>query len=399
MSLAPPEVMATWPAPNYVNPSTMVPATLGSLLAGMVLMLMFVAARLYIRLNLAKGFGMDDYCIMVGVLAIIGTTVLATIHWKYGAGYHVWDFKMEWYGGYQKISLAATTLFNVNVTFPKLSLCFTYLRIFPSKANRMFCYLMIAFLLGFMISMSLVTIFQCLPVQSFWDLSVPPTVCINRSGFSIAAGALNSATDFLIYWWPSRALWKIQQPLKTRLGLVFVFSVGSLISIVGVLRAWYIHLIFIPPKVFDLFYEGNVIWILGGIEWNLGMIFSCFHGIKPILAKVFPRIFGTTQGSSAAAGYSGGRSKKFSNRSSVKKSFQTLPTESITDLGGSQSKSQIHAMKSFDSASDDMGGIELPSRAVKYTREITVQSNPRDEDERHLVHSGPKYRRGQWDIV
>jgi hypothetical protein len=38
---------------------------------------------------------------------------------------------------------------------------------------------------------------------------------------------LNSTSDFLIFLWPIRTLWTVRVPLKQRLGLVFIFSVGS----------------------------------------------------------------------------------------------------------------------------------------------------------------------------
>ena len=52
--------------------------------------------------------------------------------------------------------------------------------------------------------------------------------CINTQAFSVAAAALNSATDFLVFWWPVSALWRIQLPRRQRLGLVFVFAIGSM---------------------------------------------------------------------------------------------------------------------------------------------------------------------------
>ena len=37
---------------------------------------------------------------------------------------------------------------------------------------------------------------------------------------------------------------------------------------------------------------GAVLWIISGVETNVGIIFSCMHAARPILSKLFPDFFG-----------------------------------------------------------------------------------------------------------
>jgi hypothetical protein len=60
-------------------------------------------------------------------------------------------------------------MFTVAVVLPKISVCFTYLLLFPSKGNIAFCWTMIVGLTCYAISTVLVTIFQCRYVSSTSD--------------------------------------------------------------------------------------------------------------------------------------------------------------------------------------------------------------------------------------
>jgi hypothetical protein len=104
----------------------------------------------------------------------VASTVLAIITTKYGAGYYIWDVKPEWVPVYRKvrprhavlpltsqIGVAGVSMFTVAVVLPKISVCFTYLLLFPAKRNTIFCWSMIVGLSCYAISTVLVTILQC----------------------------------------------------------------------------------------------------------------------------------------------------------------------------------------------------------------------------------------------
>jgi hypothetical protein len=108
----------------------------------------------------------------------VGSVVLAIVSTRYGLGYLVWDIKPEWGPSFRKacrdrvhpcslltcfhqMIVAGSVLFTVNIAMPKISICFTYLYLFPLPRNIAFCYIMITFLSCWWISTVLVTIFQC----------------------------------------------------------------------------------------------------------------------------------------------------------------------------------------------------------------------------------------------
>ena len=53
-------------------------------------------------------------------------------------------------------------MFGPTAALTKISICLTYLRLFPSKFNRWFNYIMIAVLVCFAISTTVPTLVQCM---------------------------------------------------------------------------------------------------------------------------------------------------------------------------------------------------------------------------------------------
>ncbi|QDS69634.1 hypothetical protein FKW77_009012 [Venturia effusa] len=104
----------------------------------------------------------------------------------------------------------------------------------------------------------------------------------------------------------SRTLWAVRLPMQQKIGLVFVFSVGVIVCITGVVRLWYLTYYF---KHYDLFYNGAICFILAGLETNLAMICGSLPGCKPLLARFCPTIFGTQH--HAASDYANLRYSKF----------------------------------------------------------------------------------------
>lgn len=70
MSEPTPSEVAAWPAPNYIDPETRVTVLIATLATGLALMLPFIFGRIYIRLKLRRGFGVDDWIIFVAAVRL-----------------------------------------------------------------------------------------------------------------------------------------------------------------------------------------------------------------------------------------------------------------------------------------------------------------------------------------
>jgi hypothetical protein len=153
----------------------------------------------------------------------------------------------------------ADLLFPTACSLTKISLCLTYYRLFPGRMDKMFCWALSIFVILYTVACFFLSLFQCTPIKGYWDPSVEQK-CINMRATLVSIAALNSLSDFLVYlvsrrdlsWksgadvykYPMKPLWSLRLPVKQRLGLIFLFSVGLLVCIVGVLRMYYLEMFF-----------------------------------------------------------------------------------------------------------------------------------------------------------
>jgi hypothetical protein len=67
----------------------------------------------------------------------------------------------------------------------------------------------------------------CTPREKIWN----PTIeghCINVPACMTAGGALNVLSDIIVFIIPLTGVWKLQLPLKKKMGVALVFAVGIL---------------------------------------------------------------------------------------------------------------------------------------------------------------------------
>ena len=63
--------------------------------------------------------------------------------------------------------------YNLGLTFTKSAILLLYLRIFSFRTTRVLCYIVMAVVIMYGIQAILTGIFTCIPVQAFWDKSIP----------------------------------------------------------------------------------------------------------------------------------------------------------------------------------------------------------------------------------
>ena len=143
-----------------------------------------------------------------------------------GIGRHLYDVRLTWVDKIGKITLVTQVLFAPTTALTKISICLTYLRLFPSKVNKWFNYFSMVFLVMWGIACPLVMGFQCWPISDQWNIVKVHKNCIDIQAFFISAAAINAGTDCAVYLWPIHYLMNVNMPLRQRLGLTICFSVG-----------------------------------------------------------------------------------------------------------------------------------------------------------------------------
>lgn len=104
------------------------------------------------------------------------------------------------------------------------------MRIFPGKFIRYYSYGIIGFLVALTISGELLLILQCRPVRAVYDATITDKKCFTQNtlfDIEMYQGVLMFLIDIVIITMPIPSIWKLQMPLRNRLVLIGLFSLGE----------------------------------------------------------------------------------------------------------------------------------------------------------------------------
>lgn len=116
----------------------------------------------------------------------------------------------------------------LGLTFPKISICCLYLRLFSGKITRTFTWILIILAILMGIAFTLAGFFLCSPIPFYWDKLLPGGHCGDLNAYYRAFGLPNIIIDVGIIVVPLPAIWKVHMPIGKKLGLTIIFLTGIL---------------------------------------------------------------------------------------------------------------------------------------------------------------------------
>jgi hypothetical protein len=155
-----------------------------------------------------------------------------------------------------KLVLASQVLFDAATTFTKLSMLTLTYRIIGSGSKMLrkatIGVMTVVAVQGTIFAFTV--IFQCRyivpppqqtksnlrsPPSEYWTLSLTPQHCISEPANLLAAGIINTITDFLVVVLPIPTVWGLKLTGREQAILVFLFGAGFMVSIAGCVRTVY----------------------------------------------------------------------------------------------------------------------------------------------------------------
>lgn len=348
--LIPPEsVTATWPEPDYVNPVTQGDAgkIIGIVLTATVTVILVI--RFYTRQFISNSIGLDDVLIAIAyfpALAFSITSIRAET--VLGWNRHLWDVEYDVIGPGLKMSLVTYVLFDLGSNLTKLSMLAMLYRLLGPGRSGMKIGVFVAG--GFVISSSVVfvfvVIFQCSPVSDYWTLSIDPQNCIDEGAHLLAAGIINTLTDFIVVILPVQTMLGLQLPRKQHLILIGLFCAGFGACLAGVVRTYYTwHL----TRSWDRTWMGYPVWVSSIVELYVGIICASVPPIKQFFTLYLPGVIDSTR--------RGGRASSHTSNNSI-----THDREKRRSAGGSygdDSSHESHAMHRYNGSLVSGGGCGI----------------------------------------
>lgn len=154
-------------------------AVVGVTVAFTILAFITTAFRLFTRIAIVKQPGIDDFIITIALIFTIALTACMVLQVKYGMGRHAASlspndnkYSLIWFW-------ASVWIYYPALMFAKLSILFQYLRIFPDRRFRRWCWILMAVIVAWTGWAFFSALFACWPIPHFWDDSVPGA-CLNR---------------------------------------------------------------------------------------------------------------------------------------------------------------------------------------------------------------------------
>ncbi|KAF2130674.1 hypothetical protein P153DRAFT_384935 [Dothidotthia symphoricarpi CBS 119687] len=354
----------------------------------------FLLQRVYIRSYLMKLFQTEDGIVLAAWIFSCATQATLLVGWYYRViGVHAWEISLDDYGLYSRLILAGPLVYAPCMACSKAALCLFYGRLNPDRVFQIAVGSTLFVIVGAYTGIFFSLVFACHPIAASWDPTLQPiAVCINRGAIYIATAVIGIITDVLLIALPIPTIWRLQMPLKQKVGLTGIFGVGSITIVTSVIR-----LVILIPSLTSV----DQTWVIGEgtlwifVESNLLVICCCLPTLRRFFRHVAPRIIGEYSDSPSRRESNSRKLRTWGSMTSrPKRQFDTLmntvddhenreniPLEMRGDgkkLGHRESRVNVWGMK----ADDDSEEAILYERTVQVTFESAENGN--ECNQRHV---------------
>ncbi|KAH9828319.1 cfem domain-containing protein [Teratosphaeria destructans] len=203
--------------------------------------LIAILMRLLARLS-GTGLSWDDGLAAGCMLLLTVLAVLVTLMVVYGLGHDIWTVKYDEVYNFFEFFYVNEIIYVALNGCIKISILLLYLRIFPKTVShdfRYLCWFMISICTAYLLSNSLVFIFQCHPVAYAWTSwdGQHTGHCIDIQAFNYASIATNIALEVVVFILPIPRLLRIDMCLRKKIVACLTFTVGFTVTGCSIARA------------------------------------------------------------------------------------------------------------------------------------------------------------------
>ncbi|OBT63623.1 hypothetical protein VE03_07306 [Pseudogymnoascus sp. 23342-1-I1] len=238
--------------------------------------------RLYTRIYLLQGFGLDDVFIILAMISSLTFFVVCMEIMKYGFGRHLWEVTGFQMANYLDNLIAMVTTYIWAPALTKISFLILLHRLNPIPWFRRSIYVLGAIILIYTLTINLVIAVPCSPLK-------PNTGdCLNDAGLWQAI--LNIITDFISIILPIRMVISLKLPTTQKAILGGIFSTSIFAMVICVVRITYIMSLRNDP---DVTYSQGRAATWSCVELNVGIVCASVIVLKPFMRHHFPGVFST----------------------------------------------------------------------------------------------------------
>ncbi|KAI1865804.1 uncharacterized protein JN550_008062 [Neoarthrinium moseri] len=345
------------------------PAIYAVLFITFVLATTCLALRIFSRFLKKTSFWWDDFFAIGCYVIAIAWLITCPVWIGKGLGLHITD--VTWISTSEAVMQSKLILWVAEIVyafalfFAKMSILFFYWRIFSVTNLRYPIMILMGASIVWIIIRTFMSIFHCIPVQAFWDLTITNKRCdIDDKKFFFGSVLAHMIIDVVIVTLPVVEVQKLQLRKVQRLGIIAMFTFGILICAAAV--AIIVEAARFDDTSADLTWNLTNIVIWASAEVNLVTVSCCFPTIRPGFMYFFGRFVPNSTLGSNSNGY--GSSHRYVNSQSHLKSIKlgTVPKSRSRDEASSK-------YNLADSINGDNGG-DFDAHALDRQKGVHAQT-------------------------
>ncbi|KAJ5228573.1 hypothetical protein N7489_009281 [Penicillium chrysogenum] len=217
------------------NQDSLQPWSIATTASVTVLAFVTVCLRLLARYERMQKLWWDDYMVIFSMLwnLVVVGFIYAMIH--KGMGLHADTIPAENVILIAKYLVVAEVLYVFNLVWTKLSILLMYYRIFRFPYFKTWAYIIGVFIILWVICITFLFIFICVPVQKLWYPQLPGR-CIDQVATWVANAVSTIATDVAILLLPIPQVWKLQLRMSEKIAVLIAFSLGFFVVFASAYR-------------------------------------------------------------------------------------------------------------------------------------------------------------------
>ncbi|KAI2621139.1 hypothetical protein GGR54DRAFT_90052 [Hypoxylon sp. NC1633] len=248
-----------------------------------------VGLRFYVRRKQNQSWGWwEDWLMLVAMIFQIAEQSTITVSYHYGLGKHDQDLRPRQLDDMLKWMWASLPSYIVASILARISIAIFLVRLFGVyRWFKCFVLLITALVSLFgVISISLVFV-QYTPVEKLWTPSLQDFTSMDPRIPRYPAAlfvALCAFTDLTFVFLPVMFIWRLNMPLRRRVGLMALMGVSVITAVLSILKTGLVYFTQGNSDQFTRqeFYNESVLVLCGGLEQYTVIILGCvpqLHGL------------------------------------------------------------------------------------------------------------------------
>ncbi|ROT42261.1 hypothetical protein SODALDRAFT_341750 [Sodiomyces alkalinus F11] len=226
---------------------------------------------------IVKALELDVVLVTLSWLTSLGYFISVAMCMHHGWGRHAWNVSIAEAANYNNYLLPITITYIWCPTLAKLAILSVLHRISNSLWFRGFLYFIVLTLVAYTTTFTGLLAGTCNPRE------LGSGICLNN--IAIAQVALNIWSDVAIILLPIPTILRLHLPLRQRLVIAGILTLGSAVLITSIVRAPYIQILAESPD-FSLKQAEAGVWSI--VELNLGIVCANLMRMKPFLRRYLP---------------------------------------------------------------------------------------------------------------